>query len=351
MVFDTSSSLMTVTDQAEFDAAVASGVRGNILVKGPPRSLIRVGVLAAGQYVTVTSGDVDMYPGSVVGSVRDSGQVLMVPAGARVLLAHCGGVVATVADGGVVVKVGWRGSVTSVRDGGVVHEVGEGGTVDYVTDPGSRVGLVTVGGYVKAVANEAVVARLVDGGVVGRVGTGGVVHAYGASYVSKASPTGLVLSGPAAAVGVRGRGTGARRGMDSNVAVGDGLDPAVWCARYGVAVDATGVATLFKAVDSQLRAGHSYYPTTYAPGTWVVADDWFDDNLCGHGLHLSPSPHEASSYFRAATRWLRCEVRVAELRPIADRVAKAKARQVRVVAEVDQFGNDLPQPERVTDDA
>jgi hypothetical protein len=79
----------------------------------------------------------------------------------------------------------------------------------------------------------------------------------------------------------------------------------------------------------------------WAPGTELVAHDWRDDNGCGGGLHLSPTPAMASSYRLAASRWLRCTAAVEDVRPISGGAPKAKVRTVRVEAEVDRFGREL----------
>ena len=97
---------------------------------------------------------------------------------------------------------------------------------------------------------------------------------------------------------------------------------------------------LYKALDADLRAerGRFAYP---GPGGTVAAPDWTETNACGGGLHLSPSPEQATQYRRDATRWLECRVAREDFRPIPGDTAKGKARVVRVVAEVDAFGRVL----------
>jgi hypothetical protein len=117
----------------------------------------------------------------------------------------------------------------------------------------------------------------------------------------------------------------------------DRNDPTTWCELVGVKV-VDGVVTLYKAVDANLCAGLSYKPTTYPIGETVICPDWRDDNECGGGLHLSPTPSAASRYNKGATRWLRVEANLADLRPIDD---KCKVRECRVVAEVDRRGREV----------
>ena len=98
--------------------------------------------------------------------------------------------------------------------------------------------------------------------------------------------------------------------------------------------------TLYKAVRDDYASAHQSR-TVYAVGSTVTAPDWRDDNDCGGGLHLSPTPHQAHDYDPAATGFLRCEVAVADWRPIPGGIAKGKAREVRVVAEVDIHGQEI----------
>jgi hypothetical protein len=107
-----------------------------------------------------------------------------------------------------------------------------------------------------------------------------------------------------------------------------------------VDVDDDGNAHLFKAVDDDLAAGHSYRLTQYTIGQSVTAPDWFDNNDCGQGLHVCPTAVQAHEHFPAATRFVEVTVPVADLRPI-DR-HKCKAQTVLVLREVDVHGRPLP---------
>jgi hypothetical protein len=115
----------------------------------------------------------------------------------------------------------------------------------------------------------------------------------------------------------------------------DLTDPKTWCEYHGVTVDELGIATLYKAVDDKFRAGLSYIPTTYAPGTTVTAPDWRDDRQCGGGLHFGATPHLAeASAICEVTRYVEVRVPVAAIRPLGD---KCKAPQCVVVQRVDAF--------------
>ena len=113
----------------------------------------------------------------------------------------------------------------------------------------------------------------------------------------------------------------------------DRRDPATWCDLHGVEVDSDGMAHLFKAVDSDLYAGHQHVKTQYVIGGDPECDVWRDDHGCGAGLHACPTAWLAKDHCRKATRFLEVTVPVGDLRPIGD--TKAKARTVHVLREVD----------------
>ena len=121
-------------------------------------------------------------------------------------------------------------------------------------------------------------------------------------------------------------------------------DPTAWCEAHGVTVY-DGVASLYKATDSDLTAGHGYHSTRYDVGSEPVAADFQADHGCGHGLHLSPTAQQATTYRPEAVRWVRVEVPVGEIVPIpsllSGQVAKCKVRTCRVVAEVDVLGREV----------
>ena len=118
----------------------------------------------------------------------------------------------------------------------------------------------------------------------------------------------------------------------------DQTDTQQWIDYTGADTAGDDYVVLYKAVDSELKSARGF---AYPLGETVQDDAWTDDHGCGGGLHLSPTPVQASYYYEDATRFLRCRVHRVDLRPIPGDVAKAKARRVEVLAEVDIHGRDL----------
>ena len=116
----------------------------------------------------------------------------------------------------------------------------------------------------------------------------------------------------------------------------DSSDPAIWCDFMGVEVDDDGLAHLYKAVDDDLCAGHSHVKTQYHIGGDPECDSWVDDNECGGGLHVCPTPDMALDHYVKATRFLEVTAPIDSIRPIDE--TKAKARTVHVLREVDRNG-------------
>ena len=121
-------------------------------------------------------------------------------------------------------------------------------------------------------------------------------------------------------------------------------DPVTWCAVHGVAVT-DGVASLYKATDGDLTAGHSYRMVRYDVGTEPTAPDFDTATSAAEASHLSPTTSQATTYRPDASRWVRVEVPVGDIVPIPSllsgsvgSVAKCKVRTCRVVAEVDRDG-------------
>ena len=110
----------------------------------------------------------------------------------------------------------------------------------------------------------------------------------------------------------------------------DHTDVQQWIDYTGADTDGEHVV-LYKAVDGDLKSERGF---PYPIGGTVECPDWTDTNDCGGGLHLSPHAHQAHAYFSGATQFLRCLVHRDDLRPIPSSVAKAKARRVTVVEEV-----------------
>lgn len=116
------------------------------------------------------------------------------------------------------------------------------------------------------------------------------------------------------------------------------VDPtrtADWINLAGATVT-DGKIRVFKAVNDTLEsAQHFAYPI----GEHVADTKWHDDHDCGNGLHFSPSPAQARDHFRAATRFLACDVLLSEVRCID--ATKLKAPQAWVISEVDIHGHEL----------
>lgn len=162
------------------------------------------------------------------------------------------------------------------------------------------------------------------------------VVAWGSSSVV-ARDSSSVVAGDYVAVHLHSARATIGGGVLIDVTALDESDPIQWASYHGAKVSA-GSLVLYKAVDADLKSERGFL---YPIGETVEAADWRADNACGGGLHLSPSPSCAQVYFPSATRFLRCEVDPQDVRPIPGGVAKAKARRVRVVAEVDTHGDEV----------
>ena len=113
----------------------------------------------------------------------------------------------------------------------------------------------------------------------------------------------------------------------------DRSDPQSWVDLCGGKVR-DGWLTVYKGVDGELR---SAYGTKYPVGATVTADDWLPTEECGRGLHFSPSPSATHTYC-APERYLECEVELAGIMQLGDKI---KARSCRVVREVDRWGDPI----------
>jgi hypothetical protein len=169
------------------------------------------------------------------------------------------------------------------------------------------------------------------------------VVARGSSHVV-ARGSSHVVAGKYVAVHLHSQRVELEGGVVIDMTAVDRSDPFTWCELHGVAVG-DGVASLYKALDENLTAGHAYRPTVYAPGTTVECPDWRDDGACGGGLHFGPTTAASTAYRVDAKRWVRVEVPVSELRPINDGgTPKCKAPRARVVEEVDRWGTPIAAP-------
>ena len=122
-------------------------------------------------------------------------------------------------------------------------------------------------------------------------------------------------------------------GIIIDIAALDQHDPRTWCELHGVTIDDDGNAHLYKAVDDNLTAGHSWTPTTYAIGGDPRCNEWLANNCCGFGLHVCPTAWQARDHYSDATRYLEVTAPLASLRPID--ATKCKAPTVHVLREVD----------------
>jgi hypothetical protein len=109
-----------------------------------------------------------------------------------------------------------------------------------------------------------------------------------------------------------------------------------WVGYYGLST-ADGRVTVYKLVSDDLVSGHG---TTYPVGEEVACDDWAPGAFCGNGLHFSPRPFMARAYFWEGTRFLECTVAAKDVVLLGD---KLKAPSCRVVREVDEDGEPLPE--------
>ncbi len=162
------------------------------------------------------------------------------------------------------------------------------------------------------------------------------VVALGSSSV-EARGSSSVVAGDYVAVHLHSARATTDGGVLIDVTALDESDLTQWASYHGAKVS-DGSLVLYKAVDADLKSERGFL---YPIGETVEAPDWRADNTCGGGLHLSPSPSCAQAYYPSASRFLRCEVDPQDVRPIPGGVAKAKARRVRVVAEVDIHGDEV----------
>ena len=150
------------------------------------------------------------------------------------------------------------------------------------------------------------------------------VRAYGSATVCAAPYVAVHLLSARATV------TG---GVVIDIASLDQSNPRTWCELHGVTIDDDGNAHLYKAVDDNLTAGHSWTPTAYTLGSDPRCNQWLANNSCGFGLHICPTARQARDHYSDATRYLEVTAPLASLRPID--ATKCKAPTVHVLREVD----------------
>ena len=112
-----------------------------------------------------------------------------------------------------------------------------------------------------------------------------------------------------------------------------------WTKYTGALVDEDGQIHLYKAVDDNLESAYSKGKFAYTVGSIVEPEWWKDNNFCGNGIHLCPSPQHARDHFPDATRFLEVTCDAATFVPID--TSKIKTAQAYVLREVDICGTPL----------
>ena len=112
-----------------------------------------------------------------------------------------------------------------------------------------------------------------------------------------------------------------------------------WIKYTGALVDEDGQIHLYKAVDDNLESAYSKGKFAYTVGSIVEPEWWKDNNRCGNGIHLCPSPQHARDHFPGATRFLEVTCDAATFIPID--TSKIKTAQAYVLREVDICGTPL----------
>jgi hypothetical protein len=105
-----------------------------------------------------------------------------------------------------------------------------------------------------------------------------------------------------------------------------------WLVFWGIETEGEGdkrVAWVFKGVGDNWKSRHG---TSYKPWSTPVANDWDGKDRCGGGLHFSPHAAMTLSYDPAATKFLRCPVKISEMVVVTDISPAEKVKAKRVVA-------------------
>ena len=121
-------------------------------------------------------------------------------------------------------------------------------------------------------------------------------------------------------------------------------NPDEWVEYVGANVDEEGQVHLYKAVDDNLESAYSKDKFAYEIGSIVEPEWWEDNNFCGNGIHLCPSPQHARDHFPDATRFLEVTCDAATFIPID--TSKIKTAQAYVLREVDICGTPLKEEDR-----
>ena len=173
---------------------------------------------------------------------------------------------------------------------------------------------------------------LASGSVTVRASDSATVRASGSAIV-RASDSATVEAAPYVAVHLFSARATVTGGVVIDIASLNQNDPRTWCELHGVMDDDDGNAHLYKAVDDNLTAGHSWTPTAYTLGSDPHCNQWLANDCCGFGLHVCPTAWQARDHYSDATRYLEVTAPLASLRPID--ATKCKAPTVHVLREVD----------------
>lgn len=259
-----------------------------------------------------------------------------VNASGSVTVAAYGSAEVTAADS---VTVNASGSATVVAYDFAAVRAHENATVratDYATVLAHGSAEVTASGSAKVHAAGSATVTATGSTTVHASGVG-TVHAYDSATVHDVG-LGTVHAGSHVAIHRRTTRDAVHGGTIIDHTNLDLNNPQTWADYTGAHVQ-DGEVVLYKAVDDTLTAGHSWTPTTYTIGQTVTCEDWRDDNDCGGGLHASPHPHQALSYYSNAERMVRVAAPLDSIRPIGK--DKAKAPMFRVLDEVTLKGRPL----------
>ena len=115
----------------------------------------------------------------------------------------------------------------------------------------------------------------------------------------------------------------------------DLTDPQTWAEYHGLHV-VDGIVQVFKAVNDRWTTDRGI---DYSPGALPEAADWAATRDCGNGLHFGHTPDHATRYHMAATRWVRCGVRLADIIVLDDKIKAPRA--VTPCVAVDRDGIDI----------
>ena len=222
----------------------------------------------------------------------------------------------------------------AMADGVTVIDIrSERGVWIYISDTGSASVRASGSASVRASGSASVSAS--DSASVRAFGSASV-RASGSASVS-AFGSASVSATPHVAVHLHSKRVTHTGGVIIDITDLDLYDPATWADHTGAELDGTTL-TLYKAVTDYLK---SDYGTTYPIGKTVTEAKYRDDNECGNGLHLCPTPGQALDYFTSATRFLACAVNIKDVSPIIGGTAKCKVRKLKVLHEVDVHGRKI----------